>query len=83
MNIRKLAVFLTIFSAFATCFAQAQGGATLIRVGAFPNITHSQPMVGKANGWFEKAMGARVKIDWKASTQGPRLLRRCLRAQST
>jgi len=71
MNIRKLAVFLTIFSAFATCFAQAQGGATLIRVGAFPNITHSQPMIGKANGWFEKAMGPQAKIDWKTFNAGP------------
>ena len=31
---------------------------TVIRVGAFPNITHPQAMVGKANGYFEKAMGS-------------------------
>ncbi len=43
----------------------------VIRVGAFPNITHPQAMVGKANGWFEKAMGPQVKIDWKTFNAGP------------
>lgn len=42
-----------------------------IRVGAFPNITHPQAMIGKANGWFEKAMGSQVKIDWKTFNAGP------------
>jgi NitT/TauT family transport system substrate-binding protein len=45
--------------------------AVEIRVGAFPNITHAQPMVGKANGWFEKAMGPNVKIEWKSFNAGP------------
>jgi NitT/TauT family transport system substrate-binding protein len=49
----------------------AQGGATTIRVGAFPNITHSQAMVGKANGFFEKALGPGVKVDWKTFNAGP------------
>ena len=44
---------------------------TMIRVGAFPNITHEQAMVGKANGWFEKAMGTNVKIEWKTFNAGP------------
>jgi NitT/TauT family transport system substrate-binding protein len=65
MNKRVLAVFL--FLAFAAhCFAQ-----TILRVGAFPNITHPQPMVGKANGFFEKAMGPSVKIEWKTFNAGP------------
>jgi NitT/TauT family transport system substrate-binding protein len=42
-----------------------------IRVGAFPNITHAQPMIGKANGSFEKAMGPRVKIQWTSFNAGP------------
>lgn len=45
--------------------------AISIRVGAFPNITHSQAMVGKATGAFEKAMGPGVKIDWKSFNAGP------------
>ena len=49
----------------------AQGGTTTIRVGAFPNITHSQAMVGKGNGFFEKAFGPGVKIEWKTFNAGP------------
>jgi NitT/TauT family transport system substrate-binding protein len=44
---------------------------TVIRVGAFPNITHPQAMVGKSNGWFEKALGSNVKIEWKEFNAGP------------
>jgi len=44
---------------------------TTIRVGAFPNITHPQAMVGKANGYFAKAMGQSVNIDWKSFNAGP------------
>ncbi len=46
-------------------------GETVIRVGAFPNVTHPQAMVGKSNGWFEKAMGPGVKIEWKGFNAGP------------
>lgn len=49
----------------------AQSGPTLIRVGAFPNITHAQAMVGKANGWFDKAMGQQVKVQWTSFNAGP------------
>ena len=58
---------------FAGLLAQAQmaQAQTVIHVGAFPNITHGQAMVGKANGWFEKAMGPKVQIDWKSFNAGP------------
>lgn len=46
-------------------------GQTLLRVGAFPNITHAQAMVGKANGWFEKALGPGVKVQWTTFNAGP------------
>jgi len=49
----------------------AQGASTTIRVGAFPNITHAQAMVGKANGFFDKAMGPQVKVQWTSFNAGP------------
>lgn len=57
-----------VFVLIAGIFASAQ---TVIHVGAFPNITHSQAMVGKANGWFAKRMGPKVTIDWKSFNAGP------------
>src|SRR5260370_31043608 len=47
------------------------GAQNVIRVGAFPNSTHPQAMVGKNNGWFEKAMGPQNRIDWKSFNAGP------------
>jgi NitT/TauT family transport system substrate-binding protein len=49
----------------------AQGSGNTIRVGAFPNITHAQAMVGKANGFFDKAMGSQVKVQWISFNAGP------------
>jgi NitT/TauT family transport system substrate-binding protein len=46
-------------------------GETVVRVGAYPNITHSQAMVGKANGWFAKALGTNVMIKWTTFNAGP------------
>ena len=46
-------------------------GQTVVRIGAFPNITHPQAMVGKNEGWFEKALGSSVKIEWKSFNAGP------------
>ena len=69
MRVRFLAVVAFLFLVVTSSgFAQ---GNTVIRVGAFPNITHPQAMIGKANGWFEKAMGPQVKIDWKTFNAGP------------
>lgn len=55
----------------AIVMASADAKAQTMRVGAFPNITHAQAMVGKANGWFEKAMGSQVKIQWTSFNAGP------------
>jgi NitT/TauT family transport system substrate-binding protein len=62
--------FLTLLSVLALS-AGLHAQAVVIRVGAFPNITHSQAMVGKANGWFEKAMGPNAKIEWQSFNAGP------------
>lgn len=51
--------------------AWAQANANTLRVGAFPNVTHAQAMVGKANGWFDKAMGPQVKVQWTSFNAGP------------
>ena len=42
-----------------------------VRVGYFPNITHSQALVGRQQGTFQKAIGEKNKIDWKLFNAGP------------
>lgn len=56
---------------WATFVSSSAQTANTIRVGAFPNITHAQAMVGKANGWFDKAMGTQVKVQWTSFNAGP------------
>ncbi len=51
--------------------AGAQQKPILLRVGYFPNITHAQALVGRANGQFDKAVGTGVRIEWKAFHAGP------------
>ena len=67
MKFRTL--ILLVLTPFISIVLNAQ--TTVVRVGAFPNITHAQPMIGKANGWFEKAMGANVKNEWRSFNAGP------------
>jgi NitT/TauT family transport system substrate-binding protein len=67
MRFRTLILFALNFVIPVALNAQT----TVIRVGAFPNVTHAQPMIGKANGWFEKALGPGVKIEWHSFNAGP------------
>jgi NitT/TauT family transport system substrate-binding protein len=68
--IRRSAAWVLV-SLTITIAAWGQGSANTIRVGAFPNITHAQAMVGKANGFFDKAMGPQVKVQWTSFNAGP------------
>ena len=68
----KATTFFSVLFLFALSIsASAQSDVTPVRVGAFPNITHAQAMVGKANGWFDKAMGPKVKVQWTSFNAGP------------
>jgi NitT/TauT family transport system substrate-binding protein len=66
MKFRSLALL-----GFVLAGSIALNAQIVIRVGTFPNMTHAQPMIGKANGWFEKSMGPNVKIEWRSFNAGP------------
>jgi NitT/TauT family transport system substrate-binding protein len=66
--VNKRSIFILLLG---LSFAGSAGAQTTIRVGAFPNITHAQAMVGKANGWFDKTMGPQVKVQWTSFNAGP------------
>ena len=65
-TLRRMATYLIMFVGVAL-----HGQNTIVRVGAFANITHSQALIGKGDGSFEKAVGPGVKIDWKTFNAGP------------
>jgi sulfonate transport system substrate-binding protein len=47
---------------------------TTIRVAYFPNLTHSQALIGLARGDFADALGPQVQIDAKAFNAGPSVI---------
>lgn len=57
----------------------AVSAAEPIRVGHFPNLTHAQALVGRANGVYEKRVGQ--AIDWKAFNAGPSAMEALLAGQ--
>jgi NitT/TauT family transport system substrate-binding protein len=70
MGRRQTMLAILVLLALTNWPAWAQTTVT-VRVGAFPNITHAQAMVGKANGAFEKSLGSGVKIEWRTFNAGP------------
>src|SRR5438874_3124906 len=72
MKISKLVLSISLWFAAANfCFAE-----TKVRVGHFPNITHSQGVVAHAlsrqgKGWFEQRLGPGIKIEWFVYNAGP------------
>ncbi|MBN7772488.1 aliphatic sulfonate ABC transporter substrate-binding protein [Clostridium aminobutyricum] len=60
---------------FTGCSSQKQGekdGDQLtMRIANFPNITHSQALVGATEGQFQKALGENTTIEWKTFNAGP------------
>lgn len=46
-------------------------GPVKVRIGHFPNITHSQALAGFADGTFQKALGSNVIIERKLFNAGP------------
>jgi len=66
-----VAVVSWILSATA---AVAQNAPVVVRVGYFPNVTHSQALVGRARGDFDRAVGPSARIEWKTFNAGPSVI---------
>lgn len=55
---------------FISCSKNQEADNTKVRIGYFPNITHSQALVGKAEGQFKKAFDNQ-EIEWNMFNAGP------------
>jgi NitT/TauT family transport system substrate-binding protein len=62
----------TGFFAALLAFSAARVDAQVpVRAGHFPNVTHGQALVGKAQGAFDKALSPEAKVEWKMFNAGP------------
>jgi NitT/TauT family transport system substrate-binding protein len=74
MSRRILPIFLLAGLLIVGCSSHPNGGPVTIRIGYFPNITHSQAIIGVADGTFERALGDSAKIDAKVFNAGPSVI---------
>ncbi len=64
-------VFLVVFVITIALSGCEQSSTITIKIGFFPNLTHSQAIYGYANGDFEKAFGDQYQIKWQSFNAGP------------
>ncbi len=78
LQTRLFIASVLLIVALAGCTAQsapsASKGPITVRVGYFPNITHSQALIGLARGDFQQALGSNVKIEATAFNAGPSVI---------
>jgi NitT/TauT family transport system substrate-binding protein len=68
-------MLITLLLFTAACDNQSTPTAILtIRVGYFPNITHSQAIIGLARGDFQKELGPDVKLQATVFNAGPSVI---------
>lgn len=70
-SIAVVVVIISLVGLISACGIKKESKNVTVRVAVFPNITHSQGLVGKAGGEFQKAIGETNKIDWKVFNAGP------------
>jgi NitT/TauT family transport system substrate-binding protein len=72
---KQIVVVIAVLVVLLLCsmffFRRPQDDKVTIRVGFFPNITHSQALIGMANGTFQKAFGNNVAVAAKVFNAGP------------
>ncbi|NRY60058.1 aliphatic sulfonate ABC transporter substrate-binding protein [Clostridium beijerinckii] len=69
-KIFRIISIIMISLLFISCSKKQENDNTKIRIGYFPNITHSQALLGKAEGKFEKAFDSH-EVEWKMFNAGP------------
>jgi sulfonate transport system substrate-binding protein len=66
-----LKIRIALAGALLALLASGSQAQVTVRAGYFPNITHTQALVGRANGRFEQALGPGAKVEWKTFNAGP------------
>ncbi|MFO7626509.1 MAG: ABC transporter substrate-binding protein, partial [Candidatus Fermentibacteraceae bacterium] len=70
---KKLTTELIVL-ALMGCGGPSAGREGIVRVGYFPNITHSQALIGLARGDFAEALGPETEIETTLFNAGPSVI---------
>jgi NitT/TauT family transport system substrate-binding protein len=68
---KQVVAFVAFTGLVVAADLPAQDAPLVIRAGHFPNITHSQGVIGQATGCFEKALAPEARVEWKIFNAGP------------
>jgi NitT/TauT family transport system substrate-binding protein len=71
MNVKVVPILILLLSAIPSA---AQTAPVEVRVGYFPNLTHSQALIGRATSRFEQALGPGAHVEWKTFNAGPSVI---------
>lgn len=71
MRIRPAPLLALLCSVILGACAKSSESGTSIRLGYFPNILHSQALIGMSRGDFERAFAGKAKIEAKLFNAGP------------
>lgn len=63
-----------VLAAFIGCGGPSAGREGVVRVGYFPNITHSQAIIGLARGDFARSLGSGIVIETTLFNAGPSVI---------
>src|SRR3990172_1373052 len=74
MKLRTIQLLTAMLLLLAAGSLRAQKAPVVIRAGHFPNITHTQGVIGQATGWFDKALAPEAKVEWKIFNAGPSVI---------
>lgn len=69
-----LSCITVLIGSLIGCTSTNTSEDTTLRIGFFPNITHSQALIGMAEGQFQEAVGDEYTIKWKEFHAGPEQL---------
>jgi NitT/TauT family transport system substrate-binding protein len=70
----RFLVFAALIAAVTGCGGPSAGTAGVVRVGYFPNLTHSQAIIGMARGDFARALGSETTIETVIFNAGPSVI---------
>jgi|GEM_PF-115107 len=71
VTLRSFRLFVLLLLAAGPGLASAQ---LPVRAGYFPNISHSQALVGRQQGDFERSLGPGFRVQWKQFNAGPSVI---------
>ncbi len=74
LDLRPVLLVCLMLALVGCASAPAASSEVPVRVGYFPNLTHSQALIGLARGDFAQALGPQARIEPKVFNAGPSVI---------